>query len=99
MTTPEEVEVARRNLIAELKGIGGRSRNNQGLYEVDARTLADLIEVLEASQAARPTCDAVLSRRNARCVFTPGHHTGEDWTPHGDQSGWTWNDQPAEEES
>jgi len=52
VSTPEEIDVARRNLLAELKAIEGRSRNNQGLYEIDGRTLADLIEVLAAEPSA-----------------------------------------------
>lgn len=46
--TPDEVTVGRRNLLAELKEIERLPRNNQGLFEISDRTLADLIALLEA---------------------------------------------------
>jgi hypothetical protein len=53
--------------------------------------------------AAAPTeqCGATNPRVRGECVFIAGHHdrNSEDWTPHGNVHGWTWNDQPAEDAS
>ena len=46
MSTPEEIEVARRNLIAQLKA--GYSESME-YVRLDLQTVRDLIEVLEAS--------------------------------------------------
>lgn len=56
MSTPEEIEVARRNLVAELKQMLRRKDLDE--YPIDARTARDLVEVLEAL-APRTSVDPV----------------------------------------
>jgi hypothetical protein len=56
--TPDEVEVGRRNLIAELKGLGERASDEVPVVRLDLQTIRDLIAVLEASKPAvvAPEC-------------------------------------------
>lgn len=56
--TPDEVEVARRNLIAELKDVLLRDLDE---YPIDARTLRDLVEVLEAVAPVEQIAQAIES--------------------------------------
>lgn len=50
MTTPDEIEVARRNLVAELKAAAGSKRAATHGVVLDVATARDLIAVLEASK-------------------------------------------------
>lgn len=47
--TPEEIEVARRNLVAQLKQMLRRKDLDE--YPIDAQTARDLVEVLENVKA------------------------------------------------
>ena len=59
------------------------------------------LEAAASLMSATPTCTAEHPRGFGRCVFVAGHHyeAGEDWTPHADRLGRSWNDQPPEDPS
>ena len=71
MITPEEVEVARRNLLAELKAesIG----NPEGL-RLEAHTVRDLVAVLEALAPVGPAGRITVSEY---AVYPTGYHETE----------------------
>lgn len=60
-----------------------------------------VLALLNGSAAPMQYCGATHPRVRGECVFIAGHHdrSNDDWTPHGNYRGWTWNDQPAEDAS
>lgn len=61
--------------------------------------LADAVLALMGGAGEEATCTAEHPRGYGRCVFVAGHHyeVGEDWTPHADSRGSSWNSQPPED--
>lgn len=101
MSTPEEIEVGRRNLLAQLRH---DLRRDLTEYPVDAGTMRELVEVLEGvrmvpSRLGYGECVALHPRGFGQCVFVAGHHNREieSWTPHADRFGRSWNDNAPEE--
>ena len=66
-------------------------------YFRDHRSAAVLALMGGADEQA--TCAVEHPRGFGRCVFVAGHHyeAGEDWTPHADSRGRSWNSQPPED--
>lgn len=60
-----------------------------------------VLALLNGSAAPMQHCGATHPRVRGECVFIAGHHdrSNDDWTSHGNLTGWTWNDQPAEDAS
>lgn len=101
LVNAEELEVGRRNLLAQLK----RELSTEAeVYPLDAATVRDLVEVLEGVAVTRwpgyGECAAEHPRGLGQCVFVAGHHHREieSWTPHADRFGRSWNDNAPEEE-
>jgi hypothetical protein len=62
---------------------------------------ADAVLALMGGTEEETKCTAEHPRGFGRCVFVAGHHyeAGENWTPHADSRGRSWNSQPAEDGS
>jgi hypothetical protein len=61
------------------------------------RVLAAHPEEQESRWPGYGVCTA--EGRWGQCVFVAGHHEVENWTPHADRFGRTWNDQPVDDPS
>lgn len=70
-------------------------------YQFMAWSLVETLTDAGVIKVGPPVCAAVHTRHPewgwGPCVFTAGHHEGEDWNSHADRLGRTWNDQPPEE--
>lgn len=100
--------VASRERVAEaLLGIEGFEQPHEehgydascALCRGNAGQIADALLAAGVFREPERTCGAEHPRGFGRCVFVAGHHyeAGEDWTPHADRLGRSWNAQPAEE--
>lgn len=97
MSTPEEIEVGRRNLLAQLRH---DLRRDLTEYPVDAATMRELVEVLEGLAPrviCGDTCEGIsfmadTPKPTFLCRLPTGHTTphrsveGTSWVNHGENS-------------